>query len=176
MSRQASPSTVDHARGARLLAARKRAGLEQQGVAETLGVTRGTLRRWERGYWVPRAALQQLATLYGESLDLPPGEPAVSAPAPGAAGVHSVSSRRHLAGDAPPSTDWPQFAREAWAELYVELVRGGWDEGTIAFLRGFVLAPDLRFIHSSPDELRLDVAAGVAAARAWVAARTRENV
>lgn len=158
-------------RGAQLLAARKRAGLEQQEAAAQLGVTRGTLRRWERGHFVPRTALAQLSALYGVELStdghamVTPLDPAVPVgPAP--------SAPRHLADQPTHNTGWPQFAREAWARLYLDLVQMGVDEPTIAFLRGFVLADSLLLSHSShPDELRLDVEAGVAAARAWVAAR-----
>jgi transcriptional regulator with XRE-family HTH domain len=155
MIRQAD--AVKPARGARLLAARERAGLEQQKVAAALEVTRGTLRRWERGHWLSAGALAQLAVLYGvteEVLQGPPGEPGVSA----------ASSRG-------PSPEPPQWARQAWARLYAELVERGVSESDCAFLRRFVLSREL-FARSLPDaDVRLDVEAGVLAVRAWVDAR-----
>jgi transcriptional regulator with XRE-family HTH domain len=160
MSRQASFSTVDPARGRRLLEARERVGLQQLEVAASLEVSRGTLRRWERGHWLSAGSLGALAALYGVPEDELSGEEA----------------DRPLLNPAPVSTEWPHFARAAWARLQLELVEAGWDDGTIAFLRGFVLAPELRLVHLTDESaLRLDVQAGLAAARAWIAARAAHS-
>lgn len=62
-ARQATDAgaVVDARRGERLKRAREQAGVAQQDAAADLGVTRGTLRRWERGHWMPAGALTALA-------------------------------------------------------------------------------------------------------------------
>lgn len=53
--------------GSRLRAARQRARLSQEGVAETLGITRQALSAWETGASCPSATqLAELATVYCE--------------------------------------------------------------------------------------------------------------
>jgi transcriptional regulator with XRE-family HTH domain len=54
----------------RLTAKRKKAGLSQEGLAETLGVSRQTVSKWERSESSPDTDnLIALAKLYGASLD-----------------------------------------------------------------------------------------------------------
>lgn len=143
-------------RGVRLAEARKRAGLQQQEVASRLGVARGTVRRWERGYWVDIATLDKLAEMYGTSVAaLRGGDP----PAP-------VAVQR---------PEWPLWARERWAEVQLELVRDGMDDEALTVLRTFVLSPHLLTRPLTEAQLRQDVEAGIVAARAWVAARRQQG-
>ena len=114
MKGQGPRTTIDPARGQRLVQARERAGFAQLVAAGLMEVTRGTLRRWERGYWISAGALEKLADLYATSLEeLRDG--AVNASEPAA----------YL-------QDWPQWARERWAEVQLELVRDGTDDDTAA--------------------------------------------
>ena len=138
--------------------ARESAGLQQLEVAAALRVSRGTVRRWERGYYLPAAKLRQLSELYRVP------EFTLAGPSP----VSSASIH-----DSPP--EWPQWAREMWASLQLDLVRAGCSEQDVEHLKGFVLAPELLSRHTPADLLRLDVEAGIAAARAWVAARYPER-
>lgn len=151
-SQEERPGQLDPERGRRLLAARVMAGLAQGAVAARLKVTRGTMRRWERGYWVSAASLAQLAACYGVQVAELQG--AAETPAPVADTVR----------------EWPQWARERWAELQLELVRDGTGDDALTLLRSFVLSPHLLARALTEEQLRQDVEAGVAAARAWSAA------
>lgn len=163
MSRQASFGIVDPDRGRRLVDARERAGYQQLDVAGILDISRGTLRRWERGYWLSAGALAKLADLYGcEETDLAPD--AITAPAP-----RAESSPPDSSATEPPA--WPQFAREAWATVQLDLVRDGCPDDDVAFLKRVVLVDDPRLRNVDAGALRLTVAAGVAAARAWWATK-----
>ena len=62
--------------GKSLAEARRKSGLSQEAVAESLGVSRQTVSKWEIGQVVPNIAqCQKLAALYRLSLDeLVPGD------------------------------------------------------------------------------------------------------
>ncbi|WP_291163384.1 helix-turn-helix domain-containing protein [Gemmatimonas sp. UBA7669] len=152
--------TLNEARGRRLQTARVAAGLEQQAVAERLGVTRGTMRRWERGYWLSPRRLEELAALYGVSLQEFEGPAAAS----------SVSSPSAVAHPRSPRAV-PQSALLEWVRFTVEAVEAGANEADLAFLRGLVLAPNVVYSNIADDELRLHVQAGIAAARTYIATR-----
>lgn len=49
-----------------LLDARKNAGIKQNFVAKSLGVTAGTVSRWEKGHAIPKLAyIKLMAQMYG---------------------------------------------------------------------------------------------------------------
>jgi len=157
MPRQPTTLTLDKERAHRLVEARLRTNLQQQAVAAHLQVARGTVRRWERGYWIDQATLKALAELYDVTVESLQGREGAAVPAPMPASTN---------------TEWPQWARERWAEVQLELVRMGVDDDAVTLLRTFVLSPHLLTKSLTEEQLRQDVEAGVAAARAWAAART----
>lgn len=157
MARQAAQDELDVDRGKRLVRARELAGLLQGDIAEIMSVTRGTLRRWERGYWLSSGSLAKLAELYGTTAEALMFSEPPHAPAP----------------TSPPAVEWPLWARTRWAELQLELVRDGNDDATLTLLRDFVLSPHLLSQSLTDAQLRRDVEAGIVAARAWIDARRR---
>lgn len=143
---------------------REKAGKQQGEAADALGVSRGTLRRWERGFWMSAAAVEQAAKLYGVTEE---------ALADGATGS-SVST---ASAPVRPSKDRtvPQEALIAWAEFTVEALRQGASEEDLAFLRAFVLAPEVIKSNISDADVAEHIAAGLVAARAWIAHRYGER-
>lgn len=159
--RQRAPSpVVDQSRGERMREARERAGIQQQHAADRLGVSRGTLRRWENGHWLSAKALQEVATLYGVAVESLRDDGAVP-----------------MSLAAPVSNAWPQWARERWAEVQLELVRRGATDAELAFGRSLVLSSLTEELlpRMSEAAVRVDVEAGIAGLNAWFDARHKRK-
>lgn len=159
---------MDAARGRRLATARKRKKLRQEDVAEKLGMSDGSVRRMERGAPIKTTVRRELSRILGVTDRYFDGEDSTEAP-PGNPSSRNVKPMPGPDRQRRAPIEWPQWAREKWAELQLELTRQGADDTTLQLLRSFVLADELHGLHSGDElSLRMDVDAGMAAARAWM--------
>lgn len=155
---------IDPLRAQGMRTAREQAGLSQQDAADRLEVSRGTLRRWERGFWMSAASIRAASQLYGVTEEAIRG--ANEAP-----GVSTASAPSRPA----TARTIPREALIAWAKFTVDALERGATEEDLAFLRGFVLAPEIFKPNISEADIAEHVTAGLVAAHAWIAHRYGER-